>query len=449
LRFRPTGGKPAKNKETFVMPRITRRRYWVYLLLFVFAGIAYVDRVNMSVAGKPIAQELGLSPVTLGYLFSSFLWAYVLMMLPGGRLIDRWGAHVVAGAAMVVWSAAQMATGAAVGVVTLLAARLGLGVGEAPFSPIIYRSVRAWGPYTERGTATGFISAGGSLGPALGAPFVAWLIQALSWRWSFVITGALGFVWVAIWMASVSTPERTRWLPEAERQRILTEREAGLAVPDHDGVGYLALLRTPAMWGLFVSQGCLVYSLYLYLSWLPNYLQTQRGLSVVDSGLYTSVPFFVATAVLVIANWVGDRLLSAHAVRSGLRRYLVALCLLLTASGMLIPFVNSLTVIIVLVSVTVSFANTGPAANATLTSDLLRSPADAGRAFAFLVLGGNVFGLLAPIVTGYLVQASGSFNSAFIAAGALALIGATVTLLVSRGTIGDVALEAKPVGIAG
>jgi MFS family permease len=400
--------------------------------------------VNMSVAGRPIAHEFGLSPVALGYLFSSFLWAYVLMMLPGGRLIDRWGAHVVAGAATIVWSAAQMATGVTVGIVSMLLARLGLGVGEAPFSPVIYGSVRAWAPYTERGTATAFISAGGSLGPALGAPFVAWLIHLLSWRWSFVITGAMGFAWVAIWMLFVSSPEKTKWLSEPERRRILAERDAGIDVPSHNGFGYLALLRCPAMWGLFVSQGCLVYSLYLYLSWLPNYLQTARGLSLVDSGLYTSIPFFIATVVNIIVNWLADTLMNVGAVRSGLRRYLVALCLFLTAAGLLIPYVESLTTVIVLVSIVVSFANAGPAANATLTSDLLRSPADAGRAFAFLVLGGNVFGLIAPIATGYLVAASGSFSSAFIAAGALALIGMTVTLLLSRGAIGEDVLSAKP-----
>jgi MFS family permease len=429
--------------------RITRRRYGVYVLLLIFAGIAYMDRVNMSVAGKPIAQELGLSPIALGYLFSSFPWAYVLMMLPGGRLIDRWGAHVVASVATTVWSVAQMATGAAVGVASMLMARLGLGIGEAPFSPVMYRSVRTWSPYTERGTATAFISAGGSLGPALGAPFVAWLIQTLSWRWSFVITGAIGLLWVIIWSSLVSTPEKTSWLPQPERERILAEREAGIEVPEHDGVGYLALLRCPAMWGLFVSQGCLVYSLYLYLSWLPNYLQTQRGLSVVDSGLYTSVPFFVASFVNIIANWGGDKVLSAESVRDGKRRYLVALCLLFTAAGLLIPYVESLPVIIVLISITVSFANTGPAANATLTSDLLRSPADAGRAFAFLVLGGNTFGLIAPIATGYLVDASGSFSSAFIAAGVLALIGGVVTLVLSRGAIGEVPMRTRPVGVAG
>ena len=116
---------------------------------------------------------------------------------------------------------------------------------------------------------------------------------------------------------------------------------------------------------------------------------------------------------------------------------MVALCLLLTAVGLLIPLVPSLGGVIALVTIAVSFANVGPAANGALVSDLLRSPADAGRAFAFLVLGGNTFGLLAPIVTGYLVEWTKSFNSAFIAAGILALIGAAAALTLARGTIGE------------
>jgi len=367
------------------------------------------------------------------------------MMLPGGRLIDRWGAHVMASVATAIWSAAQMATGAATSFATMLLMRLGLGVGEAPFAPVTYRSVRAWTPYTERGTAIGAISAGSSLGLALGAPLVAWLIEVASWRWSFFITGAVGFVWVAVWLALVSTPEKTRWLPEAERRRIFAERDAGVEPPSHGGVGYLGLIRCPAMWGLFVSQGCLVYSVYLYMTWLPNYLQTARGLSLVGSGIFTSIPFLTASVVNVIANWCGDRLLSAEAVRAGKRRYLVAVCLLLTAAGLIIPFAQSLAAVVVLVSIAASFGNVGPAANGALVSDLLRSPADAGRAFAFLVLGGNTFGLLAPIVTGYIVGATGSFNSAFMLAGALALIGAAVTLALARTPIGEVPAPAEVV----
>ncbi|MBV9199390.1 MAG: MFS transporter, partial [Alphaproteobacteria bacterium] len=115
-----------------------------------------------------------------------------------------------------------------------------------------------------------------------------------------------------------------------------------------------------------------------------------------------------------------------------------ALCLLLTAAGLAIPYVDSLAAVVVLVSVAASFGNVGPAANGALVGDLLRSPSDAGRAFAFLVLGGNSFGLLAPIVTGYLVEGTGSFNSAFMLAGGLALVGATVTLALARTPIAEV-----------
>lgn len=423
----------------------TKRRFWVYFLLFLFNMIAYVDRVNISVAGKSIAHDLALSPIALGYLFSSFFWAYVLMMLPGGRFIDRFGSHVVASVATAVWSFFQMTTGAAVNFGTMLLTRLGLGAGEAPFAPITYRSVRAWGPFTERGTAIAFISAGASLGPAVGAPVVAWIIHATSWRWSFVFTGGIGFVWVVIWALLVSTPEKTKWIGKDERERILAERDAGIEPPSHDGVGYLGLLRAPAMWGLFVSQGCLVYSLYLYLTWLPNYLQNARGLSLVQAGVFTSIPFFAATAFNIVVNWFGDWTLSPDSVRNGKRRYLLGLCLFLTASGLAVPYVQSLTAVTILISIAVTFSNAGPATNAALVSDLLRSPADAGRAFAFLVLGGNSFGLLAPIVTGYIVGLTKSFSAAFIVAGVLALVGGVVALVFGRGAIGEIRAPAPSV----
>jgi MFS family permease len=416
---------------------MTYRRFWIYFLLFLFNTISYTDRVNMSLAGHPIAQEFGLSPVALGYLFSSFLWAYVLTMLFGGRMIDSLGAHRVAAMCATIWSVAQILTGVAAGFASMLLTRLGLGVGEAPVSPISYRSVRDWGPFTEHGRAIGVIQSGTLLGPALGAPIVAWLISETSWRISFYATGAVGLVWVVVWILFVSTPERTRWLPEAERRRILSERDASEVPPVAGGIGYRGLIRSPSMWGLAISQGCAVYSLYLYLSWLPSYLQTARGVSMVNSGLFTSVPFLIGAVVIVLVNWIGDTMLTADAVRTGRRRMVVVACLVLVAGGMAIPYAESLTAVVILTILPVSFSNTATATNAALTSDLLRSPADAGRAFAFLVLGGNIFGLLAPIVTGYIVQATGSFASAFVLAGVLALLGAVISLVLTRHTLGE------------
>ena len=417
---------------------MTHRRYWIYFLLFLFNVICYLDRINMSVAGHPIAQDFKLSPVALGYLFSSFLWAYVVMMLPSGGLVDRLGAHRMAAIGAAFWSVAQMLTGAAAGFATMLLARLGMGAGEAPTFPVSYRSVRDWAPYSERGLAVGLIQAGTLLGPALTAPAVAWLIAATSWRWSFVVTGAIGLLWVAVWLAVASTPEQTRWIPEQERRKILGERHAGHAVVEGEaGIGYRGLLRSPSMWGLAISQGCAVYSVYLYLSWLPDYLQTARHLSIVKSGLFTAVPFFVGAAVIILTNWIGDRILTQQTMHNGARRMVVAACLLLCALGMAIPFVDTLALVVVLTIFPISFGGTATATNAALANDLLRSQADSGRAFAFMVLGGNVFGLLAPIVTGYIVQATGSFASAFILAGALSLIGVLVSLTMTRHTLGE------------
>lgn len=416
---------------------MTHRRFWIYFLLFLFNVICYLDRINMSVAGRSIAGEFGLSPVALGYLFSSFLWAYVLMMLPGGRLVDSLGAHRIAAIGAAFWSVSQMLSGAATGYVTLLLTRLGLGAGEAPTFPVSYRSVRDWAPYTERGVAVGCIQAGTLLGPALSAPLVAWLIAETSWRWSFVVTGAIGLVWVAIWLIFVSTPEETSWIPEPERRKILAERHGIEPLVATGGVGYRGLLRSPSMWGLAISQGCAVYTVYLYLSWLPDYLQTVRGLSIMKSGVFTSVPFFVGAAVIILTNWIGDKILTPTTMREGARRIVVVACLAFSALGMAIPYVDSLTLVIVLTIFPISFGGTATATNAALCNDLLRSQADSGRAFAFMVLGGNVFGLLAPIVTGYIVQATGSFSSAFVLAGALSLIGAVVSFTLTRHTLGE------------
>jgi ACS family glucarate transporter-like MFS transporter len=416
---------------------MTRRRYWVFFLLFLFNVICYLDRINMSVAGRSIAGEFGLTPVSLGYLFSSFLWAYVAMMLPGGKMVDSLGVHRMAAIGAAFWSVAQMLSGAAVGYWTLLATRLGLGVGEAPTFPVSYRGVRDWAPYRERGVAVGCIQAGTLLGPALSAPLVAWLIEATSWRTSFVVTGAVGLVWVAVWRLLVSTPEETKWIPEPERQKILAERHGTEPVADGDGVGYAGLLRSPSMWGLALSQGCGVYTVYLYLSWLPDYLQTQRHLSIMKSGVFTMVPFLVGAAVIVIMNLIGDKMLTPGTMRAGKRRLVVVTCLVLSALGMLIPYTESLTMLVILTIFPISFGGTSTSTNAALCNDLLRNKADAGRAFAFMVLGGNTFGLLAPIVTGYIVQATGSFSSAFVLAGVLSLVGAVASFTLTRHTLGE------------
>jgi ACS family glucarate transporter-like MFS transporter len=415
-----------------------RKRYIVYTMIFMFNLVAYIDRINMSVAAVSIAEDLKLTAVSLGWLFSSFLVTYIAMLLPIGYLLDKIGVKWMATLGALVWSISQVLTGAVGSFFPLLLTRLGLGVGEATYGPVTYKSVREWGPASEHGAAIGFTQSASLLGPAIGAPFVAWVTASTSWRWSFVITGAIGLLWVLIWLLlRISTPEKTKWVSEAEREKITRERYEDNPVVASQGVGYLGLIRSPSLWGLAINQGCAVYSLYLYLSWFPNYLSVQRHVSLIESGWLTAAPFFVGAILVLVVNWIGDRTLSTDGRRKGRRRFVVIVSLLMTAGGMAIPYAEPLWLVIVLATLPIGFAGAVSPANAALTSDLLRSPADAGKAFAFIVLGANLFGIMAPIVTGYIVAYTGSFNSAFMLAGCISIVGAACAYFSTRYALGS------------
>lgn len=194
------------------------------MFLFTLAMINYVDRVALSVASKPIAEEFGLSPVAMGYLFSSFLWTYLVCLIPMGILVDRLGTKVVNAAGITLWSAATMLTGVAWNYGSLVTTRLLMGIGEATTFPAGGRVVREWIPAGERGFANAVFMAGTQAGPAVGALLVAWIVSQIRWCGSFLVVGAVGFIWLVAWLIWFDKPERARWLGADERAKMLTER---------------------------------------------------------------------------------------------------------------------------------------------------------------------------------------------------------------------------------
>jgi ACS family glucarate transporter-like MFS transporter len=197
----------------------------------------------------------------------------------------------------------------------------------------------------------------------------------------------------------------------------------------------LHLLSLRSVWGLFLTQGCEVYGGYMLLTWLPTYLQSAKGLSVLNAGMLTAVPFGAATVVAVLLGRLSDRLLSRDAVHAGRRRSMLAVMLVSAASILLIPFIDSLWLIVLVLAVARSTGAAGSALNFALVTDLVRNPADIGKVTSITVLGGNSFGMMGPIVTGYVVALTGSFNGTFAVAGVLALIGAAATLTMTRRAI--------------
>ena len=258
--------------------------------------------------------------------------------------------------------------------------------------------------------------------------------SAFDWRIAFVALGTAGFIWLAAWLAFYRAPEDTTWLPAAERAKILAERNGANADPAEitppSSIAYLLSQRS--VWGLILTQACLVYTAYLFLTWLPSYLQSTRDLSTMNTGYLTAIPYLVTVVLGVVIARASDRLLSSSDIRSGRRRNFVAAMAVLSLLILLAPSVGSLPQLLIVLTLVLTGSTTGAGLNFTLASDLLRNPSDVSRVIAITALGGNLFGLIAPIITGYVISGTGGYTWAFRIAAALLLCGCLATLVMTR-----------------
>ncbi len=427
------------------------KRFYIVLFLFFNVAINYMDRVNLSVVAPTIAKQFHWDPAQMGWVFSAYIWTYAACLLPCGWLADRIGARRIFAIAISIWSAAAMLTGATSSIWSMIAARLGLGIGESTSFPVCNKVVRQWFPAGERAFATALFHSGVFVSVALSSPFVAWVAIRAGWRASFVITGSLGFIWLLLWLRWFQPPENCQWLPADERQLILDKRDGALK-PARDashttrqsGIGKMlrVLLRQQSMWGLALTMGTANYMNYLFLTWLPSYLVQARGMNLMRAGLLSSIPYIAGIIMEIVFGKVSDRSLTPERLKQGGRRNQAGILIILSSVILLINIAHSEAAAIAVISMALACNTTVIALLYALTNDLIEDPKTTGTVFGIVVLGGNLFGLLAPIVTGYIVKATGSFNSAFAISGALSLIGALIAFLFTRRPItGAVQME--------
>ena len=416
---------------------VQRRRTVIYLLLFAMTLINYFDRTVLAIAMPELIRVFALTPVAAGYLLSSFIWTYAPCQLPAGLLLDRWGTRKTAARCIALWSAATALAGASIGYGSLFFTRLLLGVGESPTFPLAARAIREWAPVKERALAFSISGSGPAFGTAFGAVVVAWLIGAVGWRMAFVVSGALGFIWIAAWLYLFRHPEQAGWLSAEEREMILAERAPG-GTTETTHMPLRELLSYQTMWGLFLVQGCVNYTQYLFLTWLPTYLVRSRGLNIMHSGLQTAICYLGAVVLTLLFGRICDALLTQEAVRAGKRRYAVVIFAFGAAVMVLAPFTESEPLLLLEITLSLACVQSVFVNTYSLTNDLLHAGKSIGTAVGWIQLGGNIFGLAAPIATGYIVAATHSFTSAFVVAGVLLVLGAMITLTMTR----------RPVGIA-
>jgi ACS family glucarate transporter-like MFS transporter len=414
---------------------MSRKRYLVYIGIFLLVTFNYIDRVALSVAGPPLAKEFGLSPVQLGYLFSSFMWLYLPMLIPWGILSDRFGERRINSIAVTLWSAATVATGFMWSFASILVTRLVMGGAESSSFPAGGRTLRQWAPRSEYGLTATMLNSGSYSGPAVGMLLISWVVSVSNWRVGFVVAGLICLIWLVGWLVWYRRPEEATFLDEEERQFILRERDAERPAQVGGG-GFQVLLRSRSMWAVALAQGCAVYTQLLFLTWLPSYLATEKHLDIMHTGLFTALPYVVT----VFASWglahLSDKALRGTDTSSGKRRWMVCVAMLSASVVLLAPLVDSVFLILLLITLSLTGICTGLSLNIALGTDLLQSPADSGKAMGMQITGGNVFGLIAPITTGYIIAYTGSYNWAFIAGGILLLVGAAVTMTLTYSPIG-------------
>jgi len=412
-----------------------QRRYYVCALLFVLMTINYLDRAVLPVAAKAVASEFHFSPVAMGYLFSSFVWTYALFTLAAGFIVDRVsskGIQLVGGA---IWSVATFLMAFVAGFSAFVGLRMLMGAAEATSLPTCNKIVREWMPAGERGLANTVFSAGSYAGPALGAVLVGAVAAKFGWRASFMVAGALSLLWLLPFSLWFDRPERVGWLSAPERAHILGERSGSMAEFDRHtpAASVPQLLASRTLWALTFTQACAIYGNNVFLFWLPSYLQATRGLTVLKTGLFTAVPYALAVPLSIGVGVWSDRIVRrAGGVAAGRRRNAVSLALLCAAAILAAPLVQHMALLLALTTVSLSGIGVALALNQALLSDLLASPRNLGKAIGTVSFFGQLAGICAPIVSGYIIASTGGYRLLFLVGGLLLIAGSTVCFLLTR-----------------
>ena len=403
-----------------------RVRWGIAGVLGVGTFVNYIDRVNLSVATPAIMKDFGLSASEMGLLSSAFLWTYAMLQIPVGSIIDRIGVAWVNRVAAFLWTVASFASAAAGGLGLLLISRLLLGVGEAPTIPAGWKSIGQWFPKHERGTATAIFDGCAKLSNVLGIPVMAFLVSAYGWPAAFVFTGVLSAVYLLVWWLLYLTPQQAYArgrLGEAEYAYV---REGGgdeEAPAENSLRGTGHLLRRRKTWGLALGYASYTYSYYVLLTWLPGYLEKQFGVNLLQGGVYAMLPWLAAViAQFVVGGVLMDRWLRRSGDPTRVRRVVLVLSLLASMSVTGAAYAESVTVALVFLSVgAAGLAISVPAGSSIVA--LIAPEGYAGTLGGIVNFVANLLGIAAPIVTGVVVDSTGSFSGAFIVTGAVLLAG--------------------------
>ena len=404
-------------------------RWVVLVLLCLMYLITYLDRVSLANIAPLISKEYGFSKVTMGIIFSAFIWAYALFQVPGGWMGDRFGPRRVLSAIMAYRAVIAVLTTRALGLPSFWGIRFLLGVGEAGAFPTATRAMQMWFPRDERGFVQGVSHAASRLGAAIGPPLAVAIMIHYGWRSVFYVVGVLSLMWSLLYLFTYrNMPEENGRVSQAELARIRGVNEKGeikqANIQKRPKVPWSILLKHSNMWAVMCAYAAYIYSLWFFLSWLPSYLVEYRKFTLIKMGFYASLPLLAGVVGDTFGGWLTDKLLvKTNNLRFARRSVAIVAMLGCGGSILLAAFTpNPNTAVYCLTSAMFFLEMTiGPA---------WAVPMDIGGEFSGTVsgmmnMGGQIVGALSPTVFGILV-AKGSWVAPFVVSACLLFVGAGI-----------------------
>ncbi|MFD1484767.1 MFS transporter [Lacticaseibacillus baoqingensis] len=402
----------------------TNVRWKIGILMWLAISINYLDRANLSAASGDIMKALNINNAEMGIVMSAFFWSYMVFQIPSGWLADKVGHRISMALAVGWWSISTALTGLAHGFGSLIGLRMLLGVGEAGAAPSNSGIAARWFPDRERGRISAFYDTGTKVGTAIAMPLIVWIISHWGWQASFAASGTLGIVWVLIWIWYYNDPEKQKYVSKEELHYIRSGQKKQDGLDKEQPMKWYQLLKFRNVWAICFGFFALNYSIFFFITWFPNYLEQERGMAAMSMGFTAMIPPLAGIVGELIGGWVTDYLYFTRGKSITFsRKFNLVLGMLVGTVILFAGLTKSTAISVALLSL--SYAGLAFAAPA-----LWSIPGDMAPKNMSSTLGGientasNIGGVLSPIITGFVVSATGSFVSALIVSGLVTLLGA-------------------------
>jgi len=382
--------------------------------------IAYVSRSALAVplAMPEFIKSFHLSNTDRGVLNSAFFWTYAVLQIPAGWIVDRYGVKYPYFLGFTLWCLASASTALTRSLPQLIMVQVLLGVGQAVVPPASYRWIRYHFVEKERGLAIGLYMTGTKMGPAIGAPLVALLIGKYDWRVAFVLIGIGGLVWLAPWLLLVKNDDRQ--LEQADAKKV-----GAKPIP----LG--RILASPVIWGIIIASFCYMYFVYFCMTWMPAYLKEQRHLSLGKMGLYVFFSFGGMAIMATLAGWAADRMIARGHNPVTVRKWFTIAGFAVACTELIGARATSLETALVFAVVSLSGLGLATANYWAITQTLIPGAA-IGRITGIQNCACSLAGIVAPILTGWLLQKTGTYEAPMMAIMVVLVVGVFCYLFMIR-----------------